>query len=108
MAKETSIVLVSIVNSLVVIYQPFPRMKFTFQSSYITLELAVCFKIRAIFIATLITQLYDEGWYFISTRIPQLYDEGWYFKTTLITQLYDEGWYFTVDNNYTTPSCHQE
>ena len=115
----SSIVLVSIV----VIYQPLPRMKFIFQSSYITLELAVCFKIRAICIATRITQLYDESWYVISTLIPQIYDEDWYLKTTLITQLYDEGWYFistlipqiydeglyfTVENNYTTPSCHQE
>jgi hypothetical protein len=93
---------------------------------------------RAIFIAKLITQLYDDGWYFMSTLIPQLYDEDWYLKATLITQLYDEGWhfkttlitqlyneawhfkttritqlydeglYFTVENNHTTPLCHQE
>ena len=84
MAKEmTSIVQLYIVNTLVVMYQLLPRMKF-----------AVCINIRAIFITTLISQLYDEGWYFISTLITQLYDEGWFFISPLITQFYDEGWYF--------------
>ena len=84
MAKETtSIVLLYIVNTLVVMYQLLPRMKF-----------AVCINSRAIFITTLIPQLYDEDWYFIPTHITQLYDEGLYFIPTLITQLYDEDWYF--------------